>query len=71
MVHTVQRRVLFLELDGWAGEASLEQLDWLRDLDAAGAEAYLVKTTGDYALDASALAELFSRRPPTRRIAAA
>ena len=71
MVHTGQRRVLFLELKGWAGEASQAQLDWLRDLDAAGQEAYLVKTTGDYALDASGLAELFSHRPPTRRAAAA
>lgn len=71
MVHTRQRRVLFLELKGWAGEATQEQLDWLRDLDAAGAEAYLVKTTGDYALDAAGLAELFSGRPPAQRRAAA
>lgn len=70
LVHPGQRRVLFLELKGWLGQATAEQLDWLRDLDAAGAEAYLVKTTGDYALDAAGLAELFSSRPPRRAAAA-
>lgn len=69
LVHPQQRRVLFLELKGWGGEASDEQRDWLRDLDAAGAEAYLVKTTGDWAIDAARLAELFSSRPPRKAAA--
>lgn len=70
LVHPGQRRVLFLELKGWAGSATDEQRDWLGDLNDAGAEAYLVKTTGDYALDAARLTELFSHRPPARSAAA-
>lgn len=65
MVHRAQRRILFLELKGWAGKASEEQLAWLEDLAAAGAEAYLVSTTGDKAHDMAALAELFD--PPRSR----
>lgn len=64
LVNTFQRRILFVELKGFAGEASLEQRAWLRDLNDAGGEAYLLSTTGDYALDAASIAELLSRRPP-------
>ena len=68
LVHPGQRRVLFLELKGFGGDASDEQRAWLADLDTAGMEAYLVKTTGDWALDAARVAELFTKRP--RRAAA-
>jgi hypothetical protein len=68
LVHPVQRRVLFVELKGFAGQASDEQRDWLGTLDAAGAEAYLVSTTNDYARDVAAFGELLSRRP--RRVGA-
>lgn len=69
LVHTGQRRVLFLELKGWAGTASEAQREWLRDLDSAGAEAYLLTTTGDFARDAASIMELLTRRPP-RTVAA-
>ena len=65
LVHPVQHRVIFAELKGFGGMASEEQRAWLADLAAAGAEAYLIGTTGDYAHDAARLAELFSAKPRT------
>lgn len=69
LVHTGQRRVLFVELKGWAGRASDEQRAWLADLNAAGAEAYLLTTTSDYARDAASISELLARRPPRKAAA--
>lgn len=68
MVCPGQKRILFLELKGFAGKPGEEQLGWLEDLATAGAEAYLVSTTGDKAHDMAALAELFD--PPRSRRAA-
>ena len=68
LVNTAQRRLLFVELKGFAGTASEEQRDWLRDLDAVGVEAYLLTTTGDYARDAASIVELLTRKP-VRRVA--
>ena len=65
MVHVGQKRILFLELKGFAGKASDEQRAWLEDLGGAGAEAYIVTTTGDKAVDMASLAEMFD--PPRRR----
>ena len=62
MVHPGQKRILFIELKGWAGHASEEQLAWLEDLATAGAEAYLISTTKDRAHDMAAIAELLD--PP-------
>ena len=70
LVHPGQRRVLFVELKGFAGFATEEQRAWLGDLATAGAEAYLIGTTKDYGRDAAAIAELLSRRPPARSAAA-
>lgn len=71
MVHPGQRRVLFLELKGWAGSASEEQRAWMQDLHTAGAEAYIVSTSGDWPRDMAVLVELFTRRPPPEPRAAA
>jgi hypothetical protein len=69
MVNVAQKRILFLELKGWgARKPSDEQLEWLADLAACGAEAYLVSTTKDKAHDMAALAEMFD--PPRSRWAA-
>ena len=65
MVNVAQKRILFLELKGYAGTASDEQRAWLEDLGGAGAEAYIVTTTGDRAVDMASLAEMFD--PPRRR----
>lgn len=65
MVCPTQRRILFLELKGFAGKPSEEQTAWLMALADTGAEAYLVTTTGDKAHDMAALAEMFD--PPRRR----
>lgn len=66
IVNPTQRRVVFAELKGWAGKANDDQKDWLAILDEAGAEAYLITTTGDYARDAAAIAELLTSRPSRR-----
>ena len=63
LVHTGQRRIVFVELKGWTGKPSDEQRAWLGDLDRAGGEAYLVTTSGDYARDAGSIAELLTARP--------
>ena len=64
LVHPGQRRVLFVELKGFGGLVSDEQRAWIGDLDAAGAEAYIVRTTNDYAQDAHGIAQLLRERPP-------
>jgi hypothetical protein len=63
LVHTAQRRILFVELKGFAGTASDEQREWMAALDQAGAEAYIVTTSGDFARDAASLAELLTAKP--------
>lgn len=63
ITNPVQRRVVFAELKGFAGSASDEQRDWLAALADAGAEAYLITTTGDFARDVAAIGELLSARP--------
>ena len=70
LVNRPQRRLMFVELKGFAGKASDEQREWLGDLDYVGAEAYLLTTTGDYARDAASIVELLTRRP-ARVLAAA
>lgn len=64
LVHPAQYRVLFLELKGWRGVASEAQRRWIGAINAAGGEAYLVTTTGDYAHDAAALADLLGPKVP-------
>lgn len=64
LVHPIQRRTIFVELKGWSGKPSDAQREWLAALDWSGSEAYLVTTTGDYARDGAAIAELLRRRPP-------
>ena len=66
LVNREQRRLLFVELKGWAGKASDEQRAWLGDLDAVGAEAYLLSTTNDFARDAASIMELLTRKPVRR-----
>lgn len=63
LVHPGQRRVIFVELKGFAGSASDEQRAWLGDLNAAGAEAYLVSSSMDYARDVAAIGQLLTARP--------
>lgn len=63
LVNPAQRRIVFVELKGWTGQATDEQRDWLRDLNDAGGEAYLVKTSGDYARDVASIVELLTSRP--------
>lgn len=63
LVSPAQRRVVFVELKAFGGKATDEQRSWLASLDVAGAEAYLVRTTGDYARDAASISELLSSRP--------
>lgn len=64
LVNPAQRRVLFVELKGWHGTPSEEQREWLMALDQAGAEAYLLGTSGDFARDAASIGELLSHRIP-------
>ena len=68
MANAGQKRCAWFELKGWAGKASDEQRAFLAAINAAGGEAYLVGTTGDYAQDALAIAELLTRKP-VRRVA--
>ena len=63
MMHTLQQRICFVELKGFGGVASDAQRDYLAAVNDAGGEGYLIGTTGDYAQDASRIAELLSERP--------
>lgn len=71
LIHPAQGRSIFVELKGWGGSATDEQRRWCRAINDAGGEAYIVGTTGDYAQDAMAIAELLSHRPARRSRAAA
>lgn len=63
LVNPKQRRILFVELKGFAGLASIEQREFLAAINDAGGEGYLVGTTGDRALDQVRIAALLQRRP--------
>lgn len=63
LVNVRQRRVIFVELKGFGGLASVEQRDFLRAINDAGGEAYLVGTSGDRAMDLTGIAALLQGRP--------
>lgn len=71
LIHPGQGRSIFVELKGWGGSATDAQRTWCAAINDAGGEAYIVKTTGDYAQDAASISQLLSHRPPRRVRAAA
>jgi VRR-NUC domain-containing protein len=63
LVNKRQRRILFVELKGFGGIASVDQREFLTAINDAGGEGYLVGTTGDMAQDMAKIADLLQRRP--------
>ena len=63
LINVDQRRIIFVELKGFGGIASAEQRDFLRAINDAGGEGYLLGTTGDQALDLTRIAELLQTKP--------
>lgn len=63
MVNVGQKRTAWFELKGFGGLATVEQREFLRAINDAGGEAYLVGTSGDRAMDLTRIAELLQARP--------
>ena len=63
LINRQQKRILFVELKGFGGIASTDQREFLRAINDAGGEGYLVGTTGDMARDMAKIADLLQRRP--------